>query len=334
MWPKFPIQRAGVIGCALDGGAARLVQALRKGSRGLTIRRSCRPFEPAGEEAGPDRLRTDAVRMALSEGAFSGRRAVTCLSSDRVHCRHMRLASMPDDELASAVRWQTAKELGWPIDGFCSDFHDAGEIVESGKRRREVISIAASNEDLRTHVGLLETAGLRVAAVDERSCAMARCLQSFAGRAADSCLLIDLSPSEPRLVVIRGGVPRFIRAVPCQQVGVAAQSGQAAAAVDPLLINDLVHEISLCTHYLSENKPDEELPHVGCVIGGGRHEAETASALNEAAVIEFRPAIDFVDPAIRDALEDSADPSPFDAWLLPLGLAMHGCEAALQGAGA
>ena len=241
------------IGCAMGEKVVRLVQLRQARGGGFSIVRSSAPVQiPEGQSgsAGQGDPReawrmaaTEALKQAFTGVGLAGCQTVSCLPPMQMHYRHLRLALMPDGELGSAVQHRAARELEGKVERVRAEYFDVGQVIESGKRRREVVAVAAAGADVDAHVAMLEAVGLHPMAIDAEPAALARCLLNGnggpcgegggtassdvaeAGEAGSAerssndhgpapTLIIDLAASSANLTIACEGMPRFIRSLP------------------------------------------------------------------------------------------------------------------------
>jgi Tfp pilus assembly PilM family ATPase len=205
------------IGCDIAGGRIRLAQVqAAKGARSVvaaeqTIEGGFQADDPASRE----RL-AGALRQTVRSAPFRGRRVVSCVPHRDVKYRPMRLAAIPDDELASAAHWKAASELGVKSDRLKSAVIQCGDVTDGGKTRREVLTVVGEVETLERHTALLVAAGLEPVALDLSACAVARCLSAAAAgndHADAPVPYLEFDRVTATLSVARGGRIRLIRGV-------------------------------------------------------------------------------------------------------------------------
>ncbi|HWB20725.1 MAG TPA: hypothetical protein VG711_10520 [Phycisphaerales bacterium] len=261
-------------------------------------------------------------------------------------CRHLRFAPMEAEELESAVRWAIAKESNWSIDSFATAYLNVGECVESGKPRQEVLAVAAKTDLLQSALARIRGAGLNALAVDYRTCAIARCFL-YGVNSKQDVLIIEANQCNPQLIVVRQGVPTFIRpllskAVGCRDTRPVAhsidQSKRGSADhhkglidwQDTSTLQDVIHEIAISIHYLSEARPASEVPQLGCVLGADEITETIHEHLSDSKTLEYRPFLNLCAPAFAHVLQDSRLDKKFNEWLPTLGLALYEREHLLK----
>lgn len=321
------------IGCFTVGGQVRLAQL--RINDGVSIRALA--SEPIQGDSDACASNTEhAIRSAIEQGDFQGNRVVLGAGAGMTSFRRMLLAPMPEDELAEAVRWQMTKELGIDPDRSIIDYHDVGEITESGKRRREVIGIAASCQDIRALLGPVQAAGLEVTAIDTGIGALSRCVSSQGDD--ESRLCINLRTTSPMILVAQGGEPRFVRAISARNLPLSVRAsalGDASPCLEEemgQLVRSLAAEINRCAYSLSESHGGAFFPKAGCVLHRGGFEDRLVNALSKQTEVGFIPVQDAAISPIRPLLDAIPEGESASDWIGPIGLAMYGVEDALTGA--
>jgi type IV pilus assembly protein PilM len=158
-----------------------------------------------------------AIRSMLDQARFTGREAVIALPWDQLHLRSVRIPSMPEDEIAQAVRFEAAERFNLEQDRAEVRHIVAADIRQGTELRQEVIVLAAQRSVIDAHVNLLERVGLRPAAIDPAPCALFRGFERFLRRGEDrneANVFVDLGYSGTRVAVSRGPELIFLKSIP------------------------------------------------------------------------------------------------------------------------
>ena len=312
------------IGCSIVEDLVSIVRLHWSSPPQVTLHVDTRQVPVEGQRADPSpRSIPASLRRVMAGSLRALPEVVTCLPPGQVRYHRLRFAPIPDEELPAAVFWQASRELGCDSQSLRTDFYDVGEVVDSGKRRREVIAVAASNADLNAHVDKLRKVGLSPNAIDTTAGALARCLVPLAPGGEDPWLVLDLGVPTSTLIVVRNGVPRFIHSVSRPHANDLVQ-----------LASDLTSEINLCLHYLSGAGHEQCQPGMGCVVGAGSEQEKVLATLNEGAELEFRQFADCLSAPLRATAAELPPHGRIDHWLVLLGLALYGRESMLRGVAA
>jgi Tfp pilus assembly PilM family ATPase len=206
------------IGCDLGKRHIRMAQvhAWRSGAVRVTAESRAIPADcvedPERRRAALPRLLRDMLRAS----DFRGRDVVSVLPSETLWYRTMRLAPMPDGELATAAHWVAAKELGTHADSFKSAAFRLGAVKESGAQKMEVAAIGADLRTLDEHAEMFVQAGMTPLAIDAASCAAARLLTDdneavLNPAGCDPLLILDVGHQATTLAIACRGTVKFLR---------------------------------------------------------------------------------------------------------------------------
>lgn len=354
----FQTPRPGTIGCSLHDNGLRMVQARqsRKATGPLVTHHSSHALIDPRDIAAWKPLLTEALGEALQTGRFTGRDIVISLPTSLMGYRRLRMASMPGAEMAAAVRWRAAKELGAGVGELQAGFYmvsGSSADTKHDQSCREVIAVTSQIQHINQCVEVFTSAGLNVLAVDAPAGALMRALSHHA-RQDSPCMVIEVGLTSSAVMVMRQGQPCYIRTIPsgksqiiqraASRLGLGStghaelwdildrgQAGhpceatphQTLAQVATLHAGELAHESRLCAHYMANLEAGAHLPARGCIIGAGAHEGLYIDILTQACDVPFAPLQELLDPAICDALADVDGDTPVDAWLTALGLSQH-----------
>jgi Tfp pilus assembly PilM family ATPase len=203
------------IGCDIGAGYVRLAQVQPAGGQKQVVLAEAATGipEPAQDASAYDAI-TAAVRQLRRVAPFKGRRAVLCVEPARLKYRSVRLAPMPEADLASAARWKVAGEVGVPVERLQCAVIPLGKVTDAGKTRQEVVAVAGEVEMLERLAASVLDGRLEPVAIDASSCAVARALGELTARDDESATAtLELHPSTATLSASRGGRVRFLRGI-------------------------------------------------------------------------------------------------------------------------
>ena len=173
---------------------------------------------------------SDAITRLWQNGKFISRSVVVGIAGLRAITRELDLPWVPDEDVDSAVRFQSEEVIPFPPDKtilsaqVLSD-HTAGD----GTRTRRVL-VAATHRDLVDGVVVAtEKAGLLVEGVDLVSSALVRALADPSVDAERPEAIVSIGAGLTVVVVHQGGRPQFIRTI---GTGGNAATAAIASALD------------------------------------------------------------------------------------------------------
>lgn len=204
------------IGVDVGRHGVKLAQYDRVGGpdagRANVIATSRQPL-PAGlssKDEGYHQWVASAMKSALTQGPFIGRRCVSSLPASRVVVKNLRLPTMPADELREAVNWEMRDRVASDA-AMTVQFIQAGEVRQGEDTREEIIAMAAETPFVEGHVEALCEAGLAPLAVEVSVSALAR---AFRGACETGVhLLADVGYESTKLLILRDGRVVFYKRI-------------------------------------------------------------------------------------------------------------------------
>ena len=162
--------------------------------------------------------REEAAEQILREifGSVKAKsaRLVTAVTGLEVIFRSIRVPRMSKKELKEAITWACRKELPFPVEAAYLDFAPAGEAVEGGTTRNEVMVLAAPRKLVEGQLSLLKQVGVTPAKISAVPSAIwnlvARCPQL---KSQKSLMVIDIGAATSNISFIKDGSLQFVREV-------------------------------------------------------------------------------------------------------------------------
>ncbi|HUC35706.1 MAG TPA: type IV pilus assembly protein PilM [Acidimicrobiales bacterium] len=157
---------------------------------------------------------SDAIARLWQNGKFTSKSVIVGIAGLRAITRELDLPWVPDDEVDSAVRFQSEEVIPFPADKtilstqVLSDF-DAPD----GTTQRHVLVAAAHRDLIDGVVGAVEKAGLHVARVDLVSSALVRALVGSVPQAEQPEAIVSVGAGLTVIVVHQQGRPQFVRTI-------------------------------------------------------------------------------------------------------------------------
>jgi type IV pilus assembly protein PilM len=157
---------------------------------------------------------SDAISRLWRNGKFTSKSVIVGVAGLRAITREVELPWVPDDEVESAVHFQSEEVIPFPADKtilstqVLSDF-DAPD----GTAQRHVLVAAAHRDLIDGVVGAVERAGLRVERVDLVSSALVRALVSSVSHAERPEAIVSVGAGLTVIVVHQQGRPQFVRTI-------------------------------------------------------------------------------------------------------------------------
>lgn len=326
---------------------------------------------PADCADDPERRRATLprlIREMFCAGDFRGREVVSVLPPESLWYRTMRLAPMPESELATAAHWVAARELGAHAESFKSAALRLGGVREAGSQKVEVATVGADLKTLDEHAGIFIEAGMNPVAIDSAACAAARLLTDSAAdgsahpAGAEPLLILDVGHQVTTLTVaccgevkflrvFRGGVARVVELLahrlgimPAQAQAICdgenAGEGAGGSTSEPsptreateeawgMLAREMARDVSLSLHHYCESLAGAA-PTTATTIGPHAPPEQFLGVLGDATGLEFRPPSAHLSPRWAQALNTA--PEQLGTWVVACGLSTYHETAAGKG---
>ncbi len=182
---------------------------------------------PPGAAKDSEVFDTDAVVLALRQlwarAGFKSRKVVLGIGSRRILVREYTTQAMRPELLKQALPFQVQDLLPVPADQAVLDFYpwsqEGGDV--SG------LLVAAVAETVEGLISTISKAKLTVEVVDLAPFALARAVSRTASK-GESVAALHLGDHTSYVVVVRDGVPRFVRIIPIDIVTDAVRARELA----------------------------------------------------------------------------------------------------------
>jgi type IV pilus assembly protein PilM len=172
----------------------------------------------------------DAIRRLWHNGRFASDAVVVGIAGLRVITRELDLPWVPDDEVDSAVHFQSEEVIPFPVDKTILSTQLLGDsTAEDGTKTRRVLVAAAHRELVDGVVAAVEEAGLNVEGVDLVSSALVRALADSDHPSEEPEAIVSVGAGLTVVVVHQEGRPQFVRTI---GMGGSEVTAAIAAALD------------------------------------------------------------------------------------------------------
>jgi type IV pilus assembly protein PilM len=157
------------------------------------------------------------IKQMLAESGFRGRNVVSCLPNEKLKITSLRLAETNSGEVERALRKEVAQRFGLDPEKDTIDYLRAGDVRQGDEIKNELILFAADNESIKSHIELLEEAGLRPVTIDTVPCALFRSFERSLQRQEDrerTAVFVDVGGRFTTVVFSRGREISFVKQIP------------------------------------------------------------------------------------------------------------------------
>ncbi len=160
------------------------------------------------------------LKELWKQNRISRRKVILGVSNQKVIVRPMDLPYMPEDELASAVKYQVQEFIPIPIDDAIVDYEVVDEYMTGEEERMQTVLLAAAHREMiQSFLDAVLQAGLSPVAIELKAFAMVRSLvkkeyqflEEEGGEAPGSVCLINIGAGICNICVVKEGTPRFVR---------------------------------------------------------------------------------------------------------------------------
>lgn len=221
MLNRFSRGKYGPIGLDLGAETIRMLQLDCSGPRLRLAGAGRWRFPSHAMESGADpqerrQLASQAVREMLKKGGFHGKHVVSCIKANDLAIRNIRVPQMSDEELSSAVLWESQERFGFEVSRDRVFYVKAGEVRQGTESRDEVILMVVAEDKLRDHLETLREMRLKPVHVDAEPSALLRTYQRFLRRAEDEgavLVIADIGLEATKVVVARGATIVLVKSI-------------------------------------------------------------------------------------------------------------------------
>ena len=178
---------------------------------------------------------SDAIARLWQNGKFQSKSVVVGIAGLRAITREVDLPWVPDEDVDSAVRFQSEEVIPFPPDKTILSAQVLSDNTASdGTKTRRVLVAAAHRDLVEGVVNATEQAGLIVEGVDLVSSALVRALGDPSVAAERPEAIVSIGAGLTVVVVHQGGRPQFVRTI---GTGGNAATAAVASALDLPLID-------------------------------------------------------------------------------------------------
>jgi len=305
---------------------------------------------------------TNAIAGMYIQGGFRGKNVITCLSNEDVKVKSIRTEACDESTLDEKLVSEIAPRFGLNNDTHAIQYMIAGRVQQGDEFKNELLVFSVEKEIIKSHIEMIEAAGLVPVGIDTVPCAMFRSFERIMRRHEDKDsvkVYVDIGSSFTTVVVGRGFEISFIKQIPMggesintEIAGKLGIDGSAAAklraklndetgtvdqatrdsvasAMGPV-VEQLAREISLCFKYYSVMFRGSR-PVKAVFSGGQAYQRELMGALENQLGVE----IEIAEPVRGfDCSGTSLVSTKGCEWAVAVGLSLKGWDGQEAAAGA
>ncbi len=175
------------IGLDIGHNSIKMIQLLINGEQLSVIaaQKTRIDHNISGDEQEKNRFIVSAIKRMLAEGHFHGSNVVSSLPNDGLEITSLRLAEAQSDGIEQALRKEVVQRFGLDQDEDAMQYVVAGNVHQGDEIKNELILFAAANETIKSHIEMLEQAGLKPVSIDTIPCALFRSFERSQRRQED-----------------------------------------------------------------------------------------------------------------------------------------------------
>lgn len=306
---------------------------------------------------GSDAWRRQVVELLQTmyrQGGFTGGEVVSCLPSDLLKIKSLRLDTNDSELIDGIIQTEVAQRFGMDPQLDEIRYMVAGNVYQGEEIKNEVIFFGINRQQLSDHISLLEEANLTPVSIDTVPCALFRSFQATLRRREDQdvvSVFVDLGTKYTTVIIGKGQEITFVKQIAIagdqlnQQVasslgidideairlrirlrdpgssGIDAETARAVIDAMTNSIEDLAHEISLCFKYYAVTFRGQR-PTEAVFAGGEAYESALMDALRRHLGVNIRVAEPLRGYDLSKANFNRRQNPQMCEWAIAVGLAL------------
>lgn len=300
-----------IVGVDIGTDSVRAVEVMNaRSAKPIVVRYHELPL-PEGAVKNGEVIEANTVAAVLkqlwSTAGFKSRDVVLGVGNSKVLVRDLTVPRLSRKDIRAALPFQVQDILPVPVADAILDFYPIAESVTDQGPVVSGLLVAAVKDSIAANVSAVQLAGLTPIGMDIIPFALNRVLARGAHLAGTSAL-VDVGATTTNVIIIRDGVPQFVRIIPAGGVDVTmALSGRLgitveqaelgkrqlgfapidvapehteAAAIVREVTGDLLNSLRNTLGFYVNSRPGQRIDRV-LLSGGGSQMARFGDALGE-----------------------------------------------------
>lgn len=346
------------IGLDIGHNAIKMLQCAVNGAQVRVVAADKVRFTPEANSNAEKRRQFTvcAIQEMLIRNGFRNRKVVSCLPNDVLRVKSFRVDAS-GEEIEGVLTRKIAQQFGLDPDKDEISYMVAGDVLQGDEVKTELILFAVDRESIRSHIELLEEAGLNPVGIDTVPCSLFRSFERSLRRQEDKNIVnvfVDLGSRYTTVVVGRGKDVSFVKQIPvgsekftdqvAQQLGVdgaeatalrsklgdgGSSEGLDAATRQAVLdsmravAEELAREISLCFRYYAVTFRGKR-PGRAIFTGGGVYDSTVLGELKGRLAVEVEVAEPLKGFDLTRVNFESDRRGLLSEWAVAVGLILKG----------
>ncbi|TFD34761.1 type IV pilus assembly protein PilM [Cryobacterium sp. TMT2-10] len=341
-----------VVGIDIGSAALRAVELADPAKAKPTLLRYFEVPLPDGAVSRGEVMEPNTVAGALkqlwSQGGFKSKDVVLGMGNQRVLARDLTVPKMSLKRIRESLPFEVQDMLPVPVADALLDFYPISESTGENGPVVNGLLIAAVKEAVLGNVKAAQLAGLTTVDVDLIPFALSRVLVTRP-RIAGTVALLDLGGNTSSVVIVKDGVPQFVRIIPtggndlteALRNGLAVDAVQAEsikrtwglatgavpAADQPAIeiiyqvTSELLTSLRNTINYYGNTRPTDQVQRI-LLSGGGALLSGFSAALAELTRLDVSMADPFTTVSLARTVDEAALRGSSSAFTVALGLAL------------
>jgi type IV pilus assembly protein PilM len=217
---SWALKKRGLLPIGLDIGhnSIKMIQLQVNGEQlSVIAAQKTRIDRGINDEREKNMFIVSAIKQMLAKGRFHGTNVISSLPNDGLEITSLRLAEDQCDGIEQALRKEVVQRFGLDPDEDTMQYVIAGNVHQGDEIKSELILFAAANETIKSHIELLEQAGLKPVSIDTIPCALFRSFERSLRRQEDrerTVVFVDVGNQFTTVVFGRRGEISFVKQIP------------------------------------------------------------------------------------------------------------------------
>jgi len=163
------------------------------------------------DAAGDQRKLGEIITTVIGQSGIHTKNVVLGVPSSKMFATVIDLPDMPENELASTIKYQAEQYVPMSLDEAKVDWAVLGKSVND-PTKNEILLVSVANSFVESRLDLVEGLGFNVVAIEPDSLALARAL--LAPKVPDGRLIIEIGDFATDIVLTHSDAPRLVRSIP------------------------------------------------------------------------------------------------------------------------
>lgn len=161
----------------------------------------------------------DFIKDTLKKAGISTNSVALSIPESQVYSKIIEMPDLSEQELAAALKWEMEQHIPLPLDQVRTDYQIMERVSEGGKKKMNVLIVAAPIGIISKYNRITEAAGLSTVAVETEVVSVHRALfPTFDQTSAD--VILHLGASTTDVAIVRRGIINMVFSIPLGGIAV------------------------------------------------------------------------------------------------------------------